>query len=73
MFTKALAEEGREYHITVHAIAPGAVDTRMLRDNFPNFPADQCLPPSEIASAVEWILDERGRHASGSIVYVRKS
>ncbi len=72
-FTKALAEEGREYNILVHAVAPGAVDTRMLRDNFPDFPADQCLPPSEIASAVEWILDERSRHASGSVVYVKKS
>ncbi len=72
-FTKALAEEGREHNILVHAIAPGAVDTRMLRGPFPDFPADQCLPPSEIASAIEWILDERSRHASGSVVYVRKS
>ncbi len=71
-FTKALAEEGREHHILIHAVAPGAVDTRMLRDNFPDFPADQCLPPSEIASAVEWILDERSRHACGSVVYVKK-
>ena len=72
-FTRALAEEGREYNILVHAIAPGAVDTRMLRDNFPDFPADQCLPPSEIASAVEWVLDERSRYASGSVVHVKKS
>ena len=72
-FTKALAQEGREYNIRVHAIAPGAVDTRMLRDNFPDFPVDQCLQSSEIASAVEWILDERSRHASGSVVYVKKS
>ena len=42
-FTKALAQEGREYNIRVHAIAPGAVDTRMLRDNFSDFPVDQCL------------------------------
>ena len=73
MFTRALADEGRPHSITVHAVAPGAVDTRMLRDNFPDFPDDQCLPPEEIANAIAWILDQRSNYASGSVVYVRKS
>ena len=73
MFSKALADEGRPHNITVHAVAPGAVDTRMLRDNFPDFPDDQCLPPEEIARAIAWVLDERSKYAGGSVVYVRKS
>ncbi len=73
MFTQALAEEGRRHNIQVYAVAPGAVDTRMLRDNFPDFPDEQCLPPEEIATAVAWILDRRSKYASGSVVYVKSS
>ena len=72
-FTQALAEEGRAHNIQVHAVAPGAVDTKMLRDVFPDFPVDQCLPPEEIAHAVAWVLDPRSKHASGSVVYVKKT
>jgi hypothetical protein len=45
----------------------------MLRNAFPDFPADQCLPPAEIADAIAWVLDERSRYASGSVVYVKNS
>jgi len=31
-FTETLAEEVREYHIDVNAIAPGALNTRMLEE-----------------------------------------
>lgn len=72
-FTQALAEEGRAHNIQVHAVAPGAVDTKMLRDVFPDFPVEQCLPPEEIAAAVAWILDLRSKHASGSVVHVKRS
>ena len=71
--TKALAEEGREHNIQVHAVAPGAVDTRMLRGPFPDFPDDQCLAPQDIAEAVAWMLAGPGKHTSGSVIYVKKS
>ena len=71
--TKALAEEGREHNIQVHAVAPGAVDTRMLRGPFPDFPDDQCLAPQDVANTVAWMLNGPGKHTSGSVVYVKKS
>lgn len=35
--TESLAVEGKDYNINVNCIAPGAVKTQMLKDNFPNF------------------------------------
>lgn len=70
-FTRALADEGRPHHIRVFAVAPGAVDTVMLRQHFPDFPPEQCLAPEHIAEAVAWILDDRARNTSGSVVTVR--
>lgn len=72
-FTEALATEGRPHNIQVFGVGPGAVDTQMLRQYFPDYPDDQCLRPEKIADAVTWILDPRSAHASGSIVYVKKS
>lgn len=71
-FTKAVAEEGRPHNIRAFAVAPGAVDTQMLRDRFPDFPADQCLTPQEVADTVAWVLDPRSQHASGAVVYIKK-
>lgn len=71
-FTQALAGEGKEHGITVFGIGPGAVDTAMLRQAFPKFPAEKTLQPEHIAEAIEWILDDRCRHMTGQTIYVRK-
>ena len=71
-FTTALASEGRPHNIQVFAVAPGAVDTSMLRARFPDFPKDQCLTPGQVADAVTWLLDPRSTHTSGSIIYLKK-
>jgi 3-oxoacyl-[acyl-carrier protein] reductase len=72
-FTKALAAEGRAHGIRAFAVGPGAVDTTMLRQHFPDFPDDDALAPEDIAEAVAWILDDRSRHASGAAVYFSKT
>jgi NAD(P)-dependent dehydrogenase (short-subunit alcohol dehydrogenase family) len=72
VFSRALAAEGKEAGIKVFAVGPGAVETRMLRKAFPEFPADQTLQPDDIAAAVEWLLDERAEHMTGQTLYVRK-
>lgn len=72
LWTKALAEEGRSLGIRVFAVAPGAVETRMLRDNFPDFPADLCLQPGDVANVIHAVAGTDCRYATGQTVFVRK-
>jgi 3-oxoacyl-[acyl-carrier protein] reductase len=71
-WTKALAEEGRPLNIRVNAVAPGAVDTRMLRSAFPDFPPDQMLQPADVAEVVFTIAQPSCRYVSGETVFVKK-
>ncbi len=71
-FTAALANEGREQGVRVFAVAPGAVETSMLRQAFPKFPADRTLDPDDVAAMIEWLLDERCRYSSGQTVVIRR-
>lgn len=68
----ALAGEGKQHGIRVYAVAPGAVETRMLRNAFPDFPADQTLQPEEIAEVVFAAAAEDGKYESGQTVFVKK-
>ncbi len=71
-FTRALADEGREQGIRVYAVAPGAVETRMLRGPFPDFPEDQTLAPSEVADLVYAVADPTGDYTSGRVIDICK-
>jgi NAD(P)-dependent dehydrogenase (short-subunit alcohol dehydrogenase family) len=71
-WTKALAEEGRSIGIRVFAVAPGAVETRMLRDAFPEFPGDQTLQPSDVADVVFTVADPTFRHTTGQTIFLKK-
>lgn len=52
LMTHALAAEGAEHGLRVCSIRPGAVETPMLRGLFPDFPAEQCVQPEDIAHVV---------------------
>lgn len=71
-WTKGLAEEGRACGIRVFAVAPGAVETRMLRDAFPDFPKDQTLRPENVADVVFALAQIECRYATGQTVFVRR-
>lgn len=71
-FTRALAGEVAQDGIRVFAIAPGAVETAMLRGAFPDFPADQTLDPADVADFVTVLLDSRCQHTSGQVVHLQK-
>lgn len=72
VLSRALAEEGRAAGIRVYSVSPGAVETRMLRAAFPDFPRAQCLDPGEVAGRIAALVDERCAEPSGSDVRVSR-
>jgi NAD(P)-dependent dehydrogenase (short-subunit alcohol dehydrogenase family) len=71
-FTKALAGEGKAAGIRVFAVAPGAVETGLMRQRFPDFPPEQALAPDDVAQVVEALCDDRMHAAVGETIFVRK-
>ena len=72
MLTKGLAEEGRKAEISVFAIAPGTVETRMLRSSFPDFPAEKTLDPEDVAKLALTLCDPACRYSTGEVISIRK-
>jgi NAD(P)-dependent dehydrogenase (short-subunit alcohol dehydrogenase family) len=72
LFTRALADEGKPHGIRAFAVAPGAVETDMLRGSFPDYPVEQCLQPDDVARVIEQLCDESMRVASGQTIFVSK-
>ena len=48
--TEALAIEGKPFNIHVNCVAPGAVDTKMLKQAFPEFQG--AVSPEKIANII---------------------
>jgi 3-oxoacyl-[acyl-carrier protein] reductase len=72
LFTKAIAEEGRSLGIRAYSVALGAVETRMLRGLFPDFPRQQALTPEEVANFLSSLCDDSMRHATGQTILLKK-
>ena len=70
-YTKALAAEGAGQNIRVYAVAPGAVETTMLRGAFPDFPADKVLAPDDVAGLVETLLTPACRYSTGQTIVIQ--
>lgn len=71
-YTKSLAVEGRSCGIRVYGVAPGAVETDMLRGALPDFPAEQALEPDEVAAMVELLFSSACQYSSGQTIIVAK-
>ena len=54
IFTKATADEGKRISVNAYAIAPGAIETPMLRENFSEkvIPTENTLDPTDVAAAI---------------------
>ncbi|RAP38900.1 hypothetical protein DID80_01545 [Candidatus Marinamargulisbacteria bacterium SCGC AAA071-K20] len=67
--TEALAVEGRPLNIRVNCIAPGAVDTSMLRKAFPDF--TPTTTPSDISQTFLFLADtNKSRKITGEIIEI---
>ena len=77
-FTKALAKEGAPKGITVNAIAPGLIDTDMVRaippevleKMLPRVPVGRLGKPDDIARAVIFLVDDGADFITGSTISV---
>lgn len=77
-FTKSLAREVGQLGINVNAVAPGFVDTEMTaslddghRTTLARRSALRRLPEADdVANAVEFLLDERSRNITGTVITV---
>jgi acetoacetyl-CoA reductase len=77
-FTKALAQEGARFGITVNAVAPGYVDTEMVRAVPPDvlqkivarIPVGRLGHPSDIARGVAFLTADDADFVTGSTVSI---
>ncbi|HKX09585.1 MAG TPA: acetoacetyl-CoA reductase [Stellaceae bacterium] len=77
-FTKALAQEGASKGITVNAIAPGYIDTDMVRAVPPNVlekivarvPIGRLGSAGEIARGVLFLVSDEGAFITGSTISI---
>ncbi len=80
--TETLADEWARLGITVNAIAPGAIDTSMVREPGADFvkgieamlkaqvPLARMGKPEDIAAAVVFLASEEANYVTGSTIYV---
>jgi acetoacetyl-CoA reductase len=77
-FTKALAQEGARFNITVNAIAPGYIDTDMVAAVPPNvlekivakIPVGRLGRADEIARGVSFLASDGGGFVTGSTLSI---
>jgi NAD(P)-dependent dehydrogenase (short-subunit alcohol dehydrogenase family) len=71
----ALAREGAAHNIRVHTVAPGAVETQMLRKivSRKEIPTEKTLTPEEVARVVAQCIGGELQYTSGEVIYLHKS
>jgi len=77
-FTKSLASEFASKHVTVNAVSPGMVNTRMsepARSAFggkikERIPLGSFAEPEDIAAVVFFLASEEARYITGQIIHV---
>jgi NAD(P)-dependent dehydrogenase (short-subunit alcohol dehydrogenase family) len=74
--TRSSAIEGRDRRIRCNAVLPGAVETRMLRDNpevkagVEQIGAGELLQPADIAAAIAYLASEDAANVQGAALVV---
>lgn len=70
--TESLAREGQAWGIRLFSVQPGAVETELLRQAFPDYPKEASLSPAEVAEVAFRLTDPHFATASGCAIPVRK-
>ena len=72
LFMKAAADEGKRLNVTASSVAPGAIETPMLRQNFSEkaIPEANALDPLIIAGVIRDLLTGRREHAPGECIQI---
>lgn len=72
MFTQCIAKEGDQDNIKAVAIAPGAVETPMLRSLFDSssLPPDRTLDPADIAQVISECITGKRWYENGQTIAV---
>ena len=73
--TKSLAQEVGRMNITVNAVAPGFINTAMLKGmNFENYskaiPAGRVGEPEEVAHLVSFLASEKSSYITGEVINI---
>ena len=77
-FTRSFAREMADFNVTVNCIAPGPIDTNLLKGITPEqinkIVSQQIIPrqfsPDSVADLVELLLDSRSNSLSGQVLHV---
>jgi short-subunit dehydrogenase len=69
--TKVLAMELREYGISVHAVCPGGVDTKLAQEAMPERDKSNWLKPEDVAHACLYLATLNPRASTDEILVRR--
>ncbi len=68
--TISLADEVKESEITVNALQPSVIDTEANREDMPDADFSTWVPRGELVDLVEYLIDDKARSISGSLIAV---
>lgn len=74
--TKSLAQEVAARNVTVNAIAPGIIESPMIKDAFPPETINSLVPmkragrPEEVADLVSFLASDKAAYISGQVISI---
>ena len=67
---EVLADEVKDYNINVNAVLPGATNTKLLRDSYPEINHSLLIKPGQIATVITFMASEKSSAIKGSTIPV---
>jgi NAD(P)-dependent dehydrogenase (short-subunit alcohol dehydrogenase family) len=75
LFGRVAAREGLPHGIRVHTIAPGAVETQMLRNllSVDQYPTEKAMSTADVAKVIAACVTGTLRHTSGEVIFLHRT